>query len=1364
MNEKIMVISNDGTKDIFKPRLIGQFIKEKTGVNDEIVKKIQNRIVSKIRNLNVPEITTTQIMAEVTAQLTKEGIKEEPYVIIKESDIMSLLTSYDNNNANQVFSAGALEYSLFEMAAKRYMSTQYSDEFREAKDYGLIYNHDSAQELFKGINCFTIDPRFIFKKGLSTYGDNNLGVISSPPKHLGTAINLVEEAIGLASTYIAGGVSIPSMGVFFAPFSKGLSDAETKQAFQEFFYRVNQSHKNRGCVSGDTTIWIKLNGNVKLKTFKEISDILNANYGSTDLTNIDLKILTLTDDRETKWVKPTLFWKNEPRELYEVTLPKGRSFKCDKYHGLISANNLGVRNILDIKKGTQLCDSTGINYFLDIEKNIDYWNGCLYGFWLGDGYKRHNRNRTTITVGKEDKVVFLDLLFKNLPFECNRTVSDKKTDEKHLIPQYINYHFDKKELVPPESFMENKNYLAGLITGLINSDGNLRIGNSGGIDCQFSNSNENYIDILRYAMFFFGIRANKNIKRMGNKKWSTVYRLNFEWNDNAFHLYKQLELRPLFKEALNDAKGAKWYGPTKRYLVKSITPLDEKGETFCFTANGRMIIGDGFILTSNSQSMFSSIQLDLEMPEFLKEQDAIGPGGEVYGKYKDYEEENKRLCHIITQISLEGDALGKPIFFPNLIYNIDNADLSEWRDVFELSARFSIPYFLSPSNNNVEYQTTLGCFSPDTSLWCKIDGDLQYISFKELDKLLEANIGATPIDNIEVLTVDDDKNIIWHKAKNFIKNEPQELYQIKLAGNKTFVCDKNHSMITYRAMNKKNILDCKSNLLDVACILNDEQSHLIPDKRAILYGFYLGDGKKGADFNKGYANLMLLKEDKIDYVRNLLDGLNIEYKEDIVYHSRDDANYTVFYFSSNEIQKPDLTNINCLAGLLSGLLSSDGYVRINGGFNKSLAAEFVSTDMEYTRLFKWACFNLGIKFSSRIIQPSKNQKNRQPFERIYLSCNYESVRILQQLTLRDKQYQIVQSVDNNYRHITETKSQSVKEIIPLHEADYTYCFEVNDRIIIGDDFILTGNCRSALPSNWTGDPNIDCMGTGNSVYTTLCLPAVALKSKEEGRDFYEVLDENMQLIHDYNLERLDWIHKLWYEYNVADFMIQKDKDGNQLYDLENATIVMGYLGLSEALEILGYGPIEDCNDKAIEIMKYMKQKIDKWKQEDNKRWGLFQTPAENATYKLAQKMVKRFGFKESYAKGTSERPYYTNSNHIPYDDDVDLIKRIKIEGDNQPLGPAGNIMNIYTSEAYSEPTALAKFCERIKNNTGAYFWAFTGDYSICNNCGTMFRGVVDTCTFDGSPTTQYSRVCGYITAVQAWNPGKKEEFIKRHRY
>lgn len=670
LKEGLHVLHSNNEKEPFRPRIIGDTILKETGISEELARRIQARIVRKLHNLRrdgLTEITTKQIRNEVSVHLLQEREFEAEQatnkgVVLKEEEILELLTAYDNNNANQIYGAGALEYSLFELVSKKYMNMQYSREFREAKEEGLIYPHDAAQELFKGINCFTIDPRFVLKKGLCPYGDNNLGVISSAPKHLRSAVNLVEEALGLATCYIAGGVSIPSIGVFFAPFSRGVPDSEVKQTFQEFMYRLNQSHKNRG-----------------------------------------------------------------------------------------------------------------------------------------------------------------------------------------------------------------------------------------------------------------------------------------------------------------------------------------------------------------SQSMFSSIQMDLEMPEFLRNQEAIGPGGEPRGVYGDYEDENKRIIHIITELALEGDSLGKPIFFPNMIYNIDNADLTEWKDVFELCSRFSLPYFASPKNNGVEYQSELGC-------------------------------------------------------------------------------------------------------------------------------------------------------------------------------------------------------------------------------------------------------------------------------------------------------------------------------------------------------------RSVLASNWSGDPNTDCMGTGNSVYTTICLPAIALKAKEEGKGFYDVLDENMQILHDYNLNRLDWIKKLWYDYGTADYLIQTDDEGKPLYDLENATIVMGYLGLSEALEILGFGPLHKANDMAIDVMTYMRKTVDSWKTEDGLRWGLFQTPAENAAYKLAQKMVKKYGFRKSKARGSLERPYYTNSNHIPYDEDVGILNKIRIEGNNQPIGPAGNILNIYTSETYSEPTALAKFCERIRDKTNAYFWAFTGDYSICNTCSSLFKGVVTECPFDKAETTQFSRVTGYLTAVETWNPGKKEEFLRRHRY
>ena len=933
--------------------------------------------------------------------------------IITEKEIMELLNSYDNNNANQVYTSGGLEYSLFEMVSKKFMRTQYSPEWKQAMDDGYVYAHDSAQELFKGINCFTVDARQVIRKGLRTYGDNNIGVASAPPKHFETALELIEQTMGLAVVYCAGGIAAACLNTFLAPFMVGESDEDIKQALQSLLFQMNQSFKNRG-----------------------------------------------------------------------------------------------------------------------------------------------------------------------------------------------------------------------------------------------------------------------------------------------------------------------------------------------------------------SQSMFSSVNVDLEMPEWLKKETAYGPGGKPCGVYGDYQDEAKRFVHLLTEVSIEGDAEDKPLFMPNLIYNIDGADLNEWLDVFELSAKFSSPYFCHYHKNNVKYQTTLGCFSPDTSLWVKINGELQYLSFNEIDELLNANIGVTPVNNIEVLTVDDNRNIIWHKAKNFIKNGPQELYKIKLAGNKSFICDKNHTMITYKAMNKKNILDCKSNLLDVACILNDEQSYLNPDKRAALYGFYCGDGKKGEDFEKGLATLMLLKPDKIEYVRNLLNSLNVDFKEKITHHARDNEDYTIFYFSANEIIKPDLLDVNNCAGLLEGMLSSDGYVRLNkGGFDRtSLAAEFVSTNLEISRLFKFACFNLGIKFSSRLIQPSKNQKNRLPFERVYLSCNYESVNILKQLNLRKEQKILCDEVVNDFRHITETKGQSVKEIIPLNESDYTYCFEVNDRIIVGSDFILSGNCRSALPANWTGDPNTDCMGLGNSVYTTVSLPAIALKTVEENGNFYDNLKYYMDLVREYNLNRLDWIKTLWYEYHTADFMIQEMPGGRPLYDLDNATIVLGYLGLSEALEILGYGDITVANDKAREIITYMGDRVAGWKNEDNLRWGLFQTPAENLAYKNAQKMVRKYGFKRSCAKGTATRPFYTNSNHVPVNSDINLIDRIRIEGNNQPLGPAGNIMNVYLGESYSEASALKSLCEKIRDNTDAYFWAFTGDYSICPECNSKFRGNIEECPFDGAETDIYSRVTGYLTNVKTWNEGKKEEFVRRHRY
>lgn len=65
------------------------------------------------------------------------------------------------------------------------------------------------------------------------------------------------------------------------------------------------------------------------------------------------------------------------------------------------------------------------------------------------------------------------------------------------------------------------------------------------------------------------------------------------------------------------------------------------------------------------QSIFSDINLYWETPKHFVGVPAIGPGGEFTGKnYEDYEVESRRFLNALFDVYMEGDALGRPFFFP----------------------------------------------------------------------------------------------------------------------------------------------------------------------------------------------------------------------------------------------------------------------------------------------------------------------------------------------------------------------------------------------------------------------------------------------------------------------------------------------------------------------------------------------------------------------------------------------------------------------------------------------------------------------------------------------------------------------------
>jgi ribonucleoside-triphosphate reductase len=334
------------------------------------------------------------------------------------------------------------------------------------------------------------------------------------------------------------------------------------------------------------------------------------------------------------------------------------------------------------------------------------------------------------------------------------------------------------------------------------------------------------------------------------------------------------------------------------------------------------------------------------------------------------------------------------------------------------------------------------------------------------------------------------------------------------------------------------------------------------------------------------------------------------------------------------------------------------------------------------------------------------------------------------------------------------------EIFDLVTKFYNVYFVKNGS---NDEYRTVMGCRSALLANYTEDPNSDCLATGNNVYSCLNLPYIALKADGDIYKFYDILYEEMNILKDYSVFRNNRIYELINK-GYMKFLSYKDSEGKPIRNFDNGSLVIGMLGLEEAVQILSGKKLSDNWELGDEILTWMEAEVLRWKKGDGLRWALFSNPSENTCYRLAKKVVKEYGFKASHANGTADTPYYTNGININVSDEVNIIDRIKIEGKLSKYVQGGNIVAINMGEAFSDPSSIKSLTEKIRDNSDAFFWAFSGCYSICNECNTKFNGIHQNCLLCKGETTIFDRVCGYMTPVRTWNPGKIEEHKNRYRY
>lgn len=147
---------------------------------------------------------------------------------------------------------------------------------------------------------------------------------------------------------------------------------------------------------------------------------------------------------------------------------------------------------------------------------------------------------------------------------------------------------------------------------------------------------------------------------------------------------------------------------------------------------------------------------------------------------------------------------------------------------------------------------------------------------------------------------------------------------------------------------------------------------------------------------------------------------------------------------------------------------------------------------------------------------------------------------------------------------------------------------------------------------------------------SLHLPMILAKAREEGKDFYEVLDYYLELIRKLHIKTFNFLAEKRASINPLAFCEGGFYKGHLKPDekilevIKPATMSFGITALNE-LEQLYHGKslVED-GSFALEVMEYINQKVNKFKEEDGILYAIYGTPAESLCF-TGDTVVQTYG-------------------------------------------------------------------------------------------------------------------------------------------
>ena len=269
------------------------------------------------------------------------------------------------------------------------------------------------------------------------------------------------------------------------------------------------------------------------------------------------------------------------------------------------------------------------------------------------------------------------------------------------------------------------------------------------------------------------------------------------------------------------------------------------------------------------------------------------------------------------------------------------------------------------------------------------------------------------------------------------------------------------------------------------------------------------------------------------------------------------------------------------------------------------------------------------------------------------------------------------------------------------------------------------------------------------------------------RDFIKFSDENKNSLKNYIINILDRVYKYHIAYKTMLYDLEErgmlaPSNGDYIY-IKKLYSTIGIIGYTEAAKFLG---LEISNNKDYKeflqlILGTIKEQNKLHSIKDKKRPFLFNSeavPGEGLGIKLYN------WDKEDGYEVPEDQNLYNCYFYNPWSTNTSVLDKIKLHGKDIAYYTDGGQACHINLDTHLSKEQYIKLLDVAKNE-GCNYFTFNIPISECKDCNHIVNAPIKECPKCSSHNIKYyTRIIGYLTAVDNWSIERQEEFKHRKYY